>query len=93
MVFNGLTFYAVIRLRKKYPTMDRPYKVWGYPVMIFVICLIMIGLMANTFIEDPVTSIIGCIVPAVGLVLYQLVFKKSREAVVNAENTQNEEEN
>ena len=61
--------------------------------MIFVICLIMIGLMANTFIEDPVTSIIGCIVPAVGLVLYQLVFKKSREAVVNAENTQNEEEN
>ena len=93
MVFNGLTFYAVIRLRKKYPTMERPYKVWGYPVMIIVICIVMIGLMANTFVEDPITSVIGCAVPIVGLILYELVFKKSRAAVVEAENTRNEEEN
>ena len=85
MVFNGLTFYAVIRLRKKYPTMDRPYKVWGYPVMIIIICLIMVGLMINTFMEDPVTSIIGLAVPIVGLVLYELVFKKNREAVIRGE--------
>ena len=93
MVFNGLTFYAVIRLRKKYPTMERPYKVWGYPVMIIVICIVMIGLMVNTFVEDPITSVIGCAVPIVGLVLYELVFKKSRAAAVEAENTRNEEEN
>lgn len=85
MVFNGLTFYAVIRLRKKYPTMDRPYKVWGYPVMIIIICLIMVGLMINTFMEDPVTSVIGLAVPIVGLVLYELVFKKNREAAVRGE--------
>ncbi len=85
MVFNGLTFYAVVLLRKKYPGMERPYKVWGYPVMIVVICLIMVGLMINTFQEDPVTSIIGLAVPAIGLLLYELVFKKSREAVINGE--------
>lgn len=78
MVFNGLTFYAVIRLRKKYPTMERPYKVWGYPVMIVVICLVMIGLMINTFVEDPVTSVIGLAVPAVGLALYELAFNRGR---------------
>lgn len=85
MVFNTLTFYAVIRLRKKYPTMDRPYKVWGYPFMIIVICLIMVGLMINTFMEDPITSIIGFVVPALGLVLYELVFKKTREEFLRRE--------
>ena len=85
MVFNGLTFYAVIRLRKKYPTMERPYKVWGYPVMIFVICLIMIGLMINTFVEDPVTSVIGLAVPAVGLALYEVAFNRGRAPLASAE--------
>ncbi|WP_367925884.1 APC family permease [uncultured Ruthenibacterium sp.] len=85
MVFNGLTFYAVIRLRKKYPDMERPYKVWGYPAMIVVICLIMVGLMVNTFVEDPLTSVIGLVVPAVGLVLYELVFHRGRRPLVSAE--------
>ena len=40
---------------------------------------IMIGLAINTFIEDPMTSVIGLAVPAVGLVLYELVFKKQKE--------------
>ena len=53
--------------------------------MIILICLIMIGLMINTFMEDPVTSIIGLAVPIVGLVLYELVFKKNREAVIRGE--------
>ena len=78
MVFNGLTFYAVIRLRKKYPTMERPYKVIGYPVMVILICLIMVGLMVNTLVEDPMTSLIGLLVPAAGLLLYECVFKKNR---------------
>ena len=82
IVFNGLTFYAVVRLRKKYPNMERPYKVWAYPAMIVVICLIMIGLMVNTFMEDPITSMIGLIVPAIGLVLHEFVIKKNQISVV-----------
>ena len=85
IIFNGMTFFAVILLRKKYPTMERPYKVWGYPVMIIVICLVMVGLMINTFIEDPTTALIGLLVPIVGLVLYELVFKKSRQAMLEKE--------
>ncbi len=85
IIFNGMTFFAVILLRKKYPDMERPYKVWGYPVLIIVICLVMIGLMINTLIEDPVTALIGLLVPLVGLVLYELIFKKSRQAVLDKE--------
>ena len=40
----------------------------------------MAGLAINTFVEDPITSVIGLAVPAVGLVLYELVFKKSVKA-------------
>lgn len=76
IIFNALIFYAVIILRKKYPTMHRPYKVWAYPItIIFVIC-VMIGLIINTFMEDPITSLIGCIVPLVGCLMYQLLYAK-----------------
>ena len=90
MFFNTMTFYAVIRLRKKYPDLERPYKVWGYPVMVVLVILITIGLLINTLVESPVTSIIGLSVPAVGLLLYELVFKKSREAVLAAQQAEAE---
>ncbi len=76
MIFNTLIFISVIILRKKYPTMERPYKVWAYPVMIIVIVIIMIGLAINTFIEDPTTAIIGLSVPLVGLILYKAIFER-----------------
>ncbi len=76
MIFNTLIFLSVVILRKKYPTLDRPYKVWGYPVMIGLIVIIMIGLMINTFLEDPITAIIGLSVPLIGLILYCLLFEK-----------------
>lgn len=87
MFFNILTFSAVIKLRKKYPTMNRPYKVWGYPITVVLTILVTIGLLINTFIEDPVTSLIGLVVPVAGLVLYELVFKKNKTDSANTETT------
>lgn len=75
-IFNALTFYSVIVLRKKYPEMNRPYKVWGYPTIVYITIAIMIGLLLNTLFEDPTTSIIGLAVPAASLVLYQFIKTK-----------------
>ena len=83
-IFNSLTFYAVVVLRKKYPDLNRPYKVWAYPFTVILIILVNIGLMANTFIEDPVTSIIGLVVPAAAFVLYPVV-KKANQKMMKAE--------
>ncbi len=80
MIFNSLVFYSVIIFRKKFPDMKRPYKVWGYPVLIYLAILIMIGLAINTLIEDPMTSIVGLLVPVAGLALYELIFKKQKKA-------------
>ena len=70
MLFNTLTIGAVFIFRKKMPDLERPYKAWGYPVTVVITLLIFIGLMINTLVEDPVTSIIGLAVPALGFVCY-----------------------
>ena len=81
MIFHGMAFFSVIVLRKKYPDMDRPYKVWLYPIPVLLICAIMIGLIANTIINDPITVLLGVIVPLLGLVIYEIFFRKSHDAV------------
>lgn len=70
MLFNVLSVYAVMIYRKKFPDIERPYKVIGYPVTVILTTLIFVGLMINTFIEDPLTSIIGLAVPALGVLFY-----------------------
>jgi len=45
--------------------------------------VVFIGLMVNTFIEDPQTSIIGLAVPAVGILFY-LYFDRKNKAAIKA---------
>lgn len=82
MLFNVLVVGAVMIYRKKYPDLERPYKMWGYPITVIITILIFVGLMINTFIEDPVTALIGFIVPAIGCVVY-LYFDKKLKAEGN----------
>lgn len=72
MVFNVLVVLAVPILRKKYPKIERPYKVWLYPVSVIITALIFVGLLINSAIEDPVTGAIGFCVPAAGAVVYYI---------------------
>lgn len=71
LIFYGMTFWAVVKLRKKYPTMERPYKVWAYPASIVLICVIVAALILNTFLNDPVTALIGIGFPLLGAVIYE----------------------
>ncbi|MCD8339205.1 MAG: amino acid permease [Burkholderiales bacterium] len=82
LIFHGLTFYAVVVLRKKYPDMVRPYKVWFYPVTIFLVCGITIGLIINTFWKDPVTAMIGVVFPLGSWALYEYLERRKATASV-----------
>ena len=82
IIFHGMTFFAVILLRRKYPTMERPYRVWLYPFLIIAICAIMIGLIVNTVEQDPVTAALGLLVPLAGLVIYEVLFRKQHDAMM-----------
>ncbi len=80
MMFNTLGVYAVMIYRRKYPKLERPYKVIGYPITVILTTFIFVGLMINTFIEDPQTSIIGLAVPAVGILFYFYFNRKNKAA-------------
>ena len=80
MMFNTLGIIAVIIYRKKFPDLERPYKIIGYPVTVTLTALIFIGLLINTFIGDPQTSIIGFAVLAIGAVVYYYFDRKLKNA-------------
>ncbi len=74
-VFNTFTFLSVFKLRKKYPTMARPYRA---PNVIVILAAVVTALLTlNTFIEDPITSLIGLLVSGSCYIIY-LVTKKSK---------------
>ncbi len=79
MMFNVLVIAAVLVLRKKMPDMERPYKVWGGNVTVIITIIINIALMANTAINDPITSILGLGVPAIGAVVYYIFDRRLKK--------------
>ena len=58
-VFYGATALGVFILRKKMPDAQRPYKVWGYPVVPAVVILIAASLFINTIVTQPREAGIG----------------------------------
>ncbi|MEG0291820.1 MAG: amino acid permease [Anaerovoracaceae bacterium] len=79
MVFSVLVILAVPILRKKYPTIERPYKVWFYPFSVIITALIFTGLVINAAIEDPVTGVTGLVVPAIAAVVYYAFDRKLKK--------------
>lgn len=79
MLFNVLVVIAVPVLRKKMPDAERPYRVWGGLPTIYITIAIYFALMLNTLFEDPVTCIIGLVVPAIGVGVYYLFDRKIKK--------------
>ncbi len=79
MIFNFLTVLAVPICRKKFPNIERPYKVWFYPVSVIITALIFLGLVVNTFFDDPTSAMLGCIVPVIGVFFYIYFDKKLKK--------------
>lgn len=76
-LLNVLCIGAVIIYRKKYPNLERPYKVWGgIPTVILTIIFFAV-LLINNFIEAPLASIEGLAIPLIGLVFYAYFKKKN----------------
>ena len=67
MIYNLMVIIAVLVYRKKFPDLERPYKVWGYPVTVIITIIIFTALAVNTLIEDPLTAVIGLVVPIAGV--------------------------
>jgi APA family basic amino acid/polyamine antiporter len=64
------TVSAVFVLRKKRPQAERPYRVWGYPIVPLLFGLMILWIMINTIIEKPVEAVLGIILISAGLPVY-----------------------
>jgi APA family basic amino acid/polyamine antiporter len=75
VIFGGLLFHAatagaVFVLRRKYPDVERPYRVFGYPWVPLIFILASVLLIGNTLLEKPIESLIGLIFIAAGVPAY-----------------------
>ena len=72
---NMLTVIGVILCRKKYPDIERPYKVLGgIPVVILSAALFAV-LVINQLISDPANSLLGLAIPVISVPIY-FIFRK-----------------
>ena len=67
VIFFALTGFAVIILRFKQPEKNRPYRAWGYPVLPLIFVLINLAIFVNTVAAQPLKSLIGMIMIAIGI--------------------------
>jgi APA family basic amino acid/polyamine antiporter len=69
-VFYALTGFAVVVLRRRRPDLPRPYRVFAYPLVPILFVLASTWFLANTLIERPVESGIGCLIVVLGVPVY-----------------------
>jgi APA family basic amino acid/polyamine antiporter len=77
-VFYGATALGVFILRKKMPTANRPYKVWGYPVVPAIVILFSAALFVNTIATQPREAIIGLALMLTGVPMWFWFNRKRR---------------
>ncbi len=70
LVFHALAGAGVLTLRRSRPQAERPYRVWGYPVVPIAFLGAMAVLLVNTVVERPVESLLGLGLVALGLPAY-----------------------
>ncbi|MGD2279501.1 MAG: amino acid permease [Candidatus Omnitrophota bacterium] len=74
--FFAFIIAGIFILRSKYPEIERPYKVWGYPLTPVIYIAICLWLVINTVIHHPLPSALGICLTLSGVPVY-LLSKKS----------------
>jgi len=59
---------VVLRIRE--PALERPYKVWGYPLTPIIFLAITLHMMAYVIRDKPTESLLGLITVIAGLIIY-----------------------
>jgi len=80
--FYGMSALGVFILRRKFPAIPRPYKVWGYPVVTFLFVAFTTFFLISTLYTDIsnylngkapiINSVLGLLITCIGIPLYYL---------------------
>ena len=69
-LFFALAVAGIFILRRKFPAIERPYKVWGYPATPAVFIVVCAALFVNSLIFNPLPSFAGLCLLASGIPVY-----------------------
>ena len=70
LFFNGLAVASIYVLRRRLPNAERPYRMWGYPVVPGLYLAATGYLMVNTLFSTPGRALAGIGIVALGLPIY-----------------------
>jgi APA family basic amino acid/polyamine antiporter len=70
LILSAATAAAVFVLRVRRPDLERPYRVWGYPVVPAIFCLSALGIVVNTALTQPKESAWGLLSIGIGVFAY-----------------------
>ena len=71
-VTYAVSVAGVIMLRKKMPNLERPYKMWGYPVTPVLFVIVAVAFVVNSGIENPKPTLSALGLIALGVPAYFL---------------------
>jgi APA family basic amino acid/polyamine antiporter len=72
LLCSFLTVLGLIVLRIREPGLERPYKVWGYPVTPIVFLAVTLHMMVYVIHDKPTESLLGLLTVIAGLIVYFL---------------------
>ncbi|NLJ44176.1 MAG: amino acid permease, partial [Bacteroidales bacterium] len=90
LLFFSLTIFAIFVLRAKRPDIQRPYKAFGYPVIPGFYILVTTFIMIILLIYKPDYTFPGLIIVLLGIPVYFLWRKYSRNPVIPEDENRNE---
>src|SRR6185436_13011994 len=86
--FYGMSALGIFILRAKFKDVERPYKVWGYPLVPAIFVIFTFVFLCSTFYADiknyadhtspVINSLLGVLLTLVGIPVYYLSGKKLR---------------
>src|SRR5215212_368867 len=74
--FYALGIAAIYRLRRLRPSMQRPYKAIGYPVVPAIFIVSVAAFVVNAFINEPMSTGVTFALILAGLPVYQFAFAR-----------------
>lgn len=69
-IFFGMNGAAVFILRRRLPDAERPYRVWGYPIVPALFLCVTAYLLINTLVATPTRALAGIGLVVAGLPVY-----------------------
>jgi basic amino acid/polyamine antiporter, APA family len=76
-LFYGLTAASLLVFRRRMPDAERPYRVWGYPVVPVLFLMVTAWLLVSTLLTSPLQTLAGLGLLLIGLPFYEYWSRRS----------------